>query len=127
MITTVSDKLRYFRHKKGLYQIDIADYLGIDRGTYSAYEEHCKDYYAPETMDKIAKLLEVDVYDLLDDYNRFMYDGQGQYIKKLRKELNITQSELARIMNVDLLKVKRWEQNRRQSQILCKVYTRPPR
>lgn len=111
-ITTVSDKLRYYRHKKGLYQIDIADYLGIERSTYSAYEEHVKDYYAPEIMNKIAKILDVNVYDLLDEYNKFMYDGQGQYIKQLRKRLRITQKELAIIMNVDLYKVKRWEQNK---------------
>ncbi len=111
-ITTVSDKLRYYRHRKGLYQIDIADHLGIDRNTYSGYEEHHKDYYAPETMDKIAELLNVDVYDLLDDYNKFMYEGQGQYIKKLRKQLAITQKELAKQMNVELGKVKRWEHNK---------------
>lgn len=111
-ITEVSDKLRYYRHKKGLYQIDIADYLGIDRGTYSSYEEHHKDYYAPEIMDRIAELLEVDVYDLLDDYNKFMYEGQGQHIKKIRKQLGITQQELAKLMNVELYKVKKWEQNK---------------
>lgn len=112
MITEVSDKLRYYRHKKGLYQIDIADRLGIQRSSYSAYEEHQKDYYAPALMDKIAEILEVDVYDLLDDYNRFMYDGQGAYIKNLRKKLGVTQKELAKLMNVDLVKVKRWEQNK---------------
>lgn len=112
MITEVSDKLRYYRHKKGLYQIDIADHLGIQRSSYSAYEEHQKDYYAPALMDKIAEILEVDVYDLLDDYNRFMYDGQGAYIKSLRKKLGVTQKELAKLMNVDLVKVKRWEQNK---------------
>jgi len=112
MITEVSDKLRYYRHKKGLYQIDIADRLGIQRSSYSAYEEHQKDYYAPALMDKIAEILEVDVYALLDDYNRFMYDGQGTYIKNLRKKLGVTQKELAKLMNVDLFKVKRWEQNK---------------
>ena len=112
MITEVSDKLRYYRHKKGLYQIDIADRLGIQRSSYSAYEEHQKDYYAPALMDKIAEILEVDVYALLDDYNRFMYDGQGAYIKNLRKKLGVTQKELAKLMNVDLVKVKRWEQNK---------------
>lgn len=109
MLTTVSDKLRYYRHKKGLYQIDVADYLKIKRSSYSAYEKNQKDYYSPEIMDKIAELLEVDVYNLLDDYNIFMYNGQGMYIKNLRNELNISQKELAKMMGVELCKVVRWE------------------
>ena len=112
VITKIPDKLRYYRYKKGLHQVDVAKYLGINSGSYSLYEEYEKDYYAPETIDKIAEFLCVDAYDLLDDYNKFMYDGQGENIKKLRKQLNITQKELADMMNVDLCKVKRWEQNK---------------
>ena len=111
-LTTVSDKLRYYRYKKGLRQSDIADYLGIKRESYSSYERNVKDYYEPYIMDKIAEILEVDVYSLLDDYNKFIYDGQGQCIKNLRKQLGITQKELAKLMNVKVYKVKKWEQGK---------------
>lgn len=63
-------------------------------------------------MEKLAELFCVNVYDLLDDYNKFLYDGQGRNIKELRKQLKITQEDLAKEMNVSLLKVKRWEQNK---------------
>ena len=111
-IETVADKLRYYRHQKGMYQSDVADYLGIDKSTYIDYESPDRDYYSAEVMEKLAELFEVDVYDLLDDYNKFLYDGQGRNIKGFRKKLKITQEELARKMNVSLLKVKRWEQNK---------------
>ena len=111
-IATVADKLRYYRHQKGLYQSDVADYLGLERSTYIDYENPDRDYYSAEVMEKLADLFCVDVYDLLDDYNKFLYDGQGRNIKELRKKLKITQEELARKMNVSLLKVKRWEQNK---------------
>lgn len=110
-IETVADKLRYYRHQKGLYQFDVADYLGIERSTYIDYENPDRDYYSAEVMEKLADLFCVDVYDLLDDYNKFLYDGQGRNIKELREKLNITQEELAKEMNVSLLKVKRWEQD----------------
>ena len=84
----------------------------MDRGTYSGYEENVRDYYPPDIMDKISSLLEVNVYELLDDFNRFLYDGQGQQIKAIRKQLQITQKDLAVMMNVDVTKVKRWEQNK---------------
>ncbi len=111
-IETVADKLRYYRHQKGLYQSDVADYLGIDKGTYIDYENPDRDYYSAEVMEKLAELFCIDVYDLLDDYNKFLYDGQGKNIKEFRKHLKITQEDLAREMNVSLLKVKRWEQNK---------------
>lgn len=63
-------------------------------------------------MDKLAVLYRIDVYELLDDYNRFLYDGQGQQIKAIRKQLCITQKELAVMMNVEITKVKRWEQDK---------------
>lgn len=111
-ITNVPDKLRYYRYKNGFHQVDIAEYLGIERSSYALYEEYEKDYYAPETIDRIAEFLGVCAYDLLDDYNKFIYDGQGENIKKMRKYMNISQKELADMMNVDLCKVKRWEQNK---------------
>ncbi len=63
-------------------------------------------------MDKIAELLEVDITSLLDDYNMFLYNGQGTYISTLRAKLKITQSTLAKMMSVELFKVKQWEQNK---------------
>lgn len=109
-IETVADKLRYYRHQKGLYQSAVADYLGIDKGTYIDYENPDRDYYSAEVIEKLAELFCVDVYDLLDDYNKFLYDGQGRNIKELRKQLGITPKKLAKLMNVELYKVKRWEQ-----------------
>lgn len=109
-IETVADKLRYYRYKKGLYQSDVADYLGIDKGTYIDYETPDRDYYSAEVMEKIAELFCVNIYDLLDAYNKFLYDGQGRNIKELRKQLGITPKKLAKLMNVELYKVKRWEQ-----------------
>ena len=111
-IETVADKLRYYRHQKGLYQSDVADYLGLERSTYIEYENQGRDYYSAEIMEKLAELFGVSVYDLLDDYNKFLYDGQGRNIRKLREQLNITQEELATKMGVSLLKVKHWEQDK---------------
>ena len=48
---------------------------------------------------------------MLDDYNKFLYDGQGKNIRKLREKLNITQKELAEKIGVSLMKVKRWEKD----------------
>lgn len=111
-ITNVSDKLKYYRYQKALHQKDVAAYIGMDRRTYANYEDNQRDFYPAAMVDKLAVLYRIDIYELLDDYNRFLYDGQGQQIKAIRKQLSITQKELAVMMNVEITKVKRWEQDK---------------
>ena len=93
-ITETADKLRWLRYQKGLRQRDVADYAGIDRSTYVHYEEYGKDLYPPEHMEKIVQLFEVPVDTLLDDYNLFLRNGQGNQIKEIRTKLGLTQKTI---------------------------------
>ncbi|MFZ5973971.1 MAG: helix-turn-helix transcriptional regulator [Bacillota bacterium] len=107
-IKNTSDKLRYYRYRKVFLQRDVAKYAGIDRGTYSRYEKGI-DYYPLDTLSKIAQLFEIEITDLLDDYNLFLINGQGEQIKKIRKDMRLTQTSLAQRMGVHQGTVKRWE------------------
>lgn len=111
-ITNISDKLKYYRYQKSLHQKDVAAYIGMDRGTYGDYEDNQRDYYPIENMHKIAKLFGVPVTELLDDYNLFLYNGQGQQVKKIRKSLHLTQTQFAQRLGVQTAMVKRWEQGK---------------
>ena len=113
-ITETADKLRWLRYQKCLRQRDVADYAGIYRSTYIHYEEYGKDFYSPEHMEKIAQLFEVPVDGLLDDYNLFLRNGQGNQIKAIRMKLGLTQREYADKLGVSLGNLKQWEQNRKQ-------------
>ena len=113
-ITEIADKLRWLRYQKGLRQRDVADYAGIDRSTYVHYEEYGKDLYPPEHMEKIAQLFGVPVDMLLDDYNLFLRNGQGNQIKAIRMKLGLTQKQYADKLGVSLGNLKHWEQNRKQ-------------
>jgi Predicted transcriptional regulators len=108
-LKSTADKLRYFRYKKSFLQRDIADSVGIDRSTYIDYESAGRDYYPVEKLQKIAELLEVDVIELLDDYNRFLFDGQGRQIRTLRKKLGLTQYQFGKLNGVNVTTIKRWE------------------
>ena len=121
-ITETADKLRWLRYQKGLRQRDVADYAGIDRSTYVHYEEYGKGLYPPEHMEKIAQLFEVPVDMLLDDYNLFLRNGQGNQIKAIRSFISqqvdyivgLTQRQYADKLGVSLGNLKHWEQNRKQ-------------
>ena len=108
-IKTIADKLRYYRYKKSLLQRDVADKAGIDRSTYISYETDGRDYYPVDKLKAIAMLYDVNVTSLLDDYNRFLYDGQGQQIRAIRKSMGLTQHQFGKLMGVSSTAVKRWE------------------
>ena len=88
----------------------MADYVGIDRSTYIHYEND-SDYYQPDKLVKIAELLEVDISNLLDDYNAFLYQGQGLQIRNLRKAMKLTQREFGKRSGAYAGTVKRWERD----------------
>lgn len=63
-------------------------------------------------MDKLlvaAELFGVDIAELLDDYNLFLYRGQGRRIRGLRKAAGLTQRKLAALLGVSVTTVKCWE------------------
>ena len=71
-IPATAEKLRWLRCQRNLYQIEVADYAGLERSTYIGYEEGARDSYPPDKLAKIAELFGVPVEDLLDEYNRFL-------------------------------------------------------
>lgn len=106
---TTADKLRYYRYKKSLLQREVAKYAGINKSTYIHYKGSDHDYYPIDKLSRIAELLEVDITDLLDEYNQFLYDGQGWQIRKIRKSMGLTLYQFGKRYNVSPTAVKRWE------------------
>ncbi|MCL2573822.1 MAG: helix-turn-helix domain-containing protein [Defluviitaleaceae bacterium] len=109
---TIADKLRYYRHRNGLLQREVADYVGIERTTYSAYEEDGRDYYPYDTLQRIAEFLKVKATDLVDDYNTFLRDGQAHQVKALRNKMKMTQAEFAAHFDITKEQIKKWEQGK---------------
>ena len=111
-ITLTADKLRWYRYKHSLLQRDVAQIIGVDKTTYSRYETNENDFYPIEHMSKLSELYGVPIADMLDDYNLFLYNNQGEQIRAVRQDLGLTQSEYAKILGVPLGTLKKWEQNR---------------
>ncbi|GAB6957931.1 helix-turn-helix domain-containing protein [Ruminococcus champanellensis] len=111
-ISTISGKLKWYRFHNGLHQQDVCKAVGIDRTTYSRYEDTVLDTYSLDKLTQIANFFQIEPTELLDDYHLFLYHGQGAQIKRLRKSLNLTQSQFANYIDVPLGTLKKWEQDR---------------
>lgn len=85
--------------------------LGVDRTTYSSYEQD-KSPCPVDKLEKIIDLFKIQPENILDEYQCFVYEGQGIKIKQLRKQLNMRQSQLAQAMQVNVATVKKWEAGR---------------
>ena len=115
-IDTTAGKLRWYRHRKTLLQREVADSAGISRRTYIRFEEDGRDYYPPDKLGKIAELLDVEITELMDDYNLFLYHNQGKQIRARREALGMSVVQYAKHLGVQAGKLRRWESN--QVQIL---------
>lgn len=113
-ITGTADKLRWYRYRKGLLQREVADAVGIDRSTYIHYEEAGRDYYPVDKLEKISYILGVEMEQLMDDYNRFLYHDQGKQIQAKREALGMTVVQYAKYLGVQPGKLRKWEKNQVQ-------------
>ena len=109
-LTTTADKLRYYRHARGLEQQEVAAYVTLHRGTYAGYETSgARDYYPLDKLSSLAELFEVPLDYLWDDYNRFLYEGQGQRVRVLRESMGLSRREFADQFGVWTTTVRNWE------------------
>ena len=107
-IPNVPDRLRWCRHHMGLMQKEVAELIGISRGHYIDFEVGYIDHYPKEIVDKLAALYQIPVDDLLDDYNRFLYKGQGKLIREYRESLGLKKKQFARLMGIEPNSLRAW-------------------
>ena len=116
-IESVSDRIRWLRMQKGLTQKEAAERIGVGRPTYGDYETGVIDRFDPVVIRKIAELYEVPVTDLLDSYNAFLVNGQGEQLRQWRTSLGKNPKEMAEYLGVAVSNIVTWE---REEKIMTK-------
>lgn len=116
-LTNFPQKLREERKKRGMTQQEVADKIGINRGSYSNWENGKRE----PTLDniiKLANILDVTVDYLLGRSDNFSntivlsknnMKSFSKRLKELRLEKNQTQQQLADELGVNRVNVTRWE------------------
>jgi DNA-binding XRE family transcriptional regulator len=113
-IESIPDRLRWCRHRMGLMQKEVAQTVGISRENYMDLETGAVDHYAKETVDKLADLFGVPSADLLDEYNLFLYRGQGAQLKAYRLRCGLKRTPMARMLHVSPSTLRAWEEDQKR-------------
>lgn len=113
-IDNIPDRLRFCRHRLGLMQKEVAKIAGVSRNTYINLETGNQNSFDKAVADKLSALFEIPVYDLLDDYNRFIAKGQGKLIRQHREGLKLGKRPYARLLGVSTNLIRAWEGEKKQ-------------
>jgi len=101
------EHLRNIREEHNLRQIDIANILGIKRSTYTSYEIE-RDTIPINHLNKLCNYFNVSIDYVMGLSKEKYYENSLQDIdifkekerlKLLRKENNLSQTEIAKILN----------------------------
>ena len=94
--------------------ISCAEQIGISRGHYIDYEVGYVDYYPKEVVDRLADFYHIPVEDLLDEYNLFLYKGQGKMLKECREKMGLKKKPFARMLHVNPNTYRNWESDKKR-------------
>ena len=79
---TVSEKLKLLRTSLGLTQLEVANALGVERTTYTYYElgRTLPDW---PTIKRLAKIFNVNYYDLLEDDSKYVLQDYPRNLPRM--------------------------------------------
>ncbi len=108
-VQTVADRLRWCRYSKGLLQSEVAEIAGVSRAVYMDAESGSAQQIPLTMVEKLATFYGVLITDFLDEYNRFLYDGQAVRIRAYREATGMRRKPFAREMGIPIRSLQDWE------------------
>lgn len=105
---TPGEYLRYHRTLQGKSTREVAESVGIVPATLVLYEndKHPIKYNIAVSL---AKELNIDLNRLLDSYTSFVDYPCGEFLKRVRKDLSLSQAEIAKDIGVSQTSYSGWE------------------
>ena len=113
-IDNVPDRLRWCRQSMGLMQREVAAEIGISRYRFMELENGACQAYPLDIMDKLSAFYEVPLDCLLDDYNRFLIQGQAQKLPEYRERMGLSLKEFAAQAGIPETSLREWETGRKR-------------
>lgn len=112
-IENVPDRLRWCRYSRGLTQAEVAEIAGVTRAVYMDIEQGITQYIPQNAIEKLADFYGFPTEDFTDDYNRFLYSGQADGIRRYRAETGLGQKAFAREKEIPYRCLQAWESGKK--------------
>ena len=100
--------LRYHRTLQSKSPREVAENVGIVPATLVLYEND-KHPIKYNTAVSLAEELNIDLNRLLDSYTSFVDYPCGEFLKRVRKDLSLSQAEIAKDIGVSQTFYSGWE------------------
>lgn len=113
-IVSIPDRLRWLRHSKGLMQREAAQIAGVTRSVYMDIEGGITQHLPKCLLENLSSFYEVPAADFLDEYNRFLSDGQAKRIRAYRNALGMGRKPFCRYTGIPLTSLRGWEDGKKE-------------
>ena len=113
--STIGQQIKYYRRLANIKQTDLCLNLGCDRGVLDHLENRELKIVNVKLIKDIIKELDIeDKIVMNDDYIAFLLDNPIQTILDFRKNNNLKQIDLAKMLETSLSAIKNWETGKSQ-------------
>ena len=93
---------------KGVTKKDLAKLINSTPKTIDSYEFDMS-YPSPKRLVKIAKYLDTPLEYFFDEYYEFIFNNYSEKIRDWREENKFSLRESAKLLDVNLVTLDRWE------------------
>ena len=90
-------------------QQEAATLLSVGRSTYIDYEIGTIERFDLQVIQRMSLLYQVPMDDLMDKYNTFLMNGQGEQMRRWRMSLGYSYKAMGKYLGVATSNIVAWE------------------
>ena len=94
-------------------QVEVAKLAGVTRAVYIDIECGETQHIPLEMIQRLSRFYGVPMTDFLDEFNQFLYEGQGKRIRIYRESFGLGKKPVARKMGISVNCLREWENDRK--------------
>lgn len=100
-------------------QIEVAEIPGVTRGVYNNIECGITQRVPVEMVDRLAVYYGKPREDFIDEFNRFLLNGQANRIRACRTRTGLSRLEYAAQMGIPIRSLEVWENEKKTISFKC--------
>ena len=118
-LKSVAERLRWLRSQKGLRQEEVAEIAGVSISVYKKMECGNVQHIAPKAVQRLGSYYGVPEEDFMDEFNQFLFAGQGRRILAYRNRLGMNRKEFGEYLGIPQRSLYDWEKEEKRISYQC--------